>query len=59
MQVDMDNVEYISETALTIRGARRRTTIPKTIVDRLALEDGDKIRWMLFKDGTILVSKIK
>jgi len=55
----MDKVEYVSETALTIRGTRRRTTIPKTIVDRLELEDGDKIRWIMFKDGTISVSRIK
>jgi hypothetical protein len=59
MQVDMDNVEYISETALTIRGSRRRTTIPKVIVDRLNLKNGDKIRWILFLDGGIAVTKVK
>ena len=53
----MDEVEHISETALTIRGTRRRTTVPKTIVDMLALQDGDKIRWILFKDGSIKILK--
>lgn len=59
MEVDMDDVEYITETTLTIRGTRRRTTIPKVIVDRLELTDGDKVRWMLFKDGSIFITKVK
>jgi len=58
MQVDMDQVEFVSETGMTIRGSRRRTTVPKKIVDRLNLKNGDKIRWILFKDGTILVAKV-
>lgn len=54
----MDDVEYITETTLTIRGSRRRTTIPKSIVDRLALANGDKIRWILFKDSNIFITKV-
>ena len=55
MQINLDDVEYITETSLTIRGTRRRTTVPKEIVDYFGFEDGDKIRWILFKDGKILV----
>lgn len=55
MQVDLDKVEYITETALTIRGARRRTTVPKEIAERFSFKDGDKIMWILFKDGKVVI----
>ena len=55
----MDDVEYITETTLTIRGTRRRTTVPKTVVDRLGLENGQKIRWVMFSDGSILITRVK
>lgn len=58
MQVDLDDITYVSETTLTIRGSRRRTTVPKDIVDRLKLSDGDRVRWVLFKDGRILLSPV-
>lgn len=58
MKVDMNNVEYVTETAATIRGTRRRTTIPKVIVDKLAIKDKDKLRWILFNDGTVLITKV-
>ena len=59
MKINMDDIRYITETALTIRGSRRRTTMPKVIVDSLKLKKGDKIRWILFKDNTISVVKVK
>jgi len=59
MKVDMDRVDYITETALTIRDTRRRTTVPKSIVDRLELENGDKIRWILFDDKSIMITKVR
>ena len=58
MQVNMDDVEHITETTLTIRGTRRRTTIPKVIVDEVGLENGDKVRWILFKDKSIMLTKV-
>lgn len=58
MNINLDDVEYITETSLTIRGTRRRTTVPKAIVDRLDLLDGEKIRWFLFKDGNIVITKV-
>ena len=59
LEIDIDKVSFISETSLTIRGTRRRTTVPKTIVDRLHLKNGYKIRWILFDDETILIRKVK
>ncbi len=59
MQVDLDEISYVSETTLTIRGSRRRTTVPKDIVDRLGMADGDRFRWVLFKDGRIMVTPVK
>ena len=58
MEIDIDKVRYITETSLTIRGTRRRTTVPKTIVEKLGLEDGSKVRWILFKDGNVLLRKV-
>jgi hypothetical protein len=59
MKIEIDDVDYITETALTIRGSRRRTTIPKTIVDKLKLVDGDCIRWILFKDSSIVITPVR
>jgi antitoxin component of MazEF toxin-antitoxin module len=58
LEIDIDNVRYITETSLTIRGTRRRTTVPKTLVEKLGLKDGSKIRWILFRDGTVLIRKV-
>ncbi len=52
----MDDIAFVSETSLTIRGPRRRTTVPKEIVEHLRLGDGDRIRWILFRDGKVLVA---
>ena len=59
MQVDLDTVHSISETALTIRGSRRRITVPAEIVEKLELKDGDKLRWITFKDNSIYVQKVQ
>jgi len=55
MQINLDDVEYLTETAITIRGARRRTTVPKEIVDHFGLLDGDRLRWILFKDDRLIL----
>ena len=59
LEINLDEVSYITETTLTIRGTRRRTTVPKNIVDKLKLQNGDKIRWILFKNDNISISKVK
>jgi hypothetical protein len=58
IEIDIDKVRFITETSLTIRGTRRRTTVPKTIVEKLGLVDGSKVRWILFKDGNVLIRKV-
>jgi len=55
MQINLDEVKYITETRLTIRKARRRTTVPKEIVEHLGLKDGDRILWILFRDNRVLI----
>lgn len=55
MQVNLDEVEYITETSITIRGSRRRITLPKEIVNHFGLEDGDRIMWILFKDDRLIL----
>ncbi|HEC82493.1 MAG TPA: AbrB/MazE/SpoVT family DNA-binding domain-containing protein [Thermoplasmatales archaeon] len=55
----MDDVEYVTETSVTIRESRRRTTVPKYIVEKLDIKDGDKLRWILFKDNSIIIAKVK
>ncbi len=57
MKIDLDDVEYVSETSVTIRKSRRRITVPKEVAEQLKLLDGDRIRWILFKDGRLYLSK--
>jgi len=59
MKIDLDDVAYVGETSVTIRQSRRRITIPKEIIDRLHIKDGDKIRWVLFNDGRLCISSIQ
>ena len=55
MTVELDEISFVSETTLTIRGSRRRTTVPKAVVDKLSMRDGDKLRWVLYNDDRILL----
>lgn len=59
MKIELEDVRCITETALTIRGSRRRVTVPSEIVEILKLKDGDKLRWVIFNDGTINLQKVK
>ena len=43
----------------TIRGSRRRMTVPSEVVELLNLNDGDKLRWIVFKNGDIQIQKVK
>ncbi|HDS58724.1 MAG TPA: hypothetical protein ENN54_00295 [Thermoplasmatales archaeon] len=58
MQVDLDDVVCLQDTAITIKGARRRVTVPAEIVDFLELEDKDKLRWIALKDGRVMLEKV-
>ena len=59
MKVDLDEVKCITETAITIRGSRRRITVPSEVVEILRLKDSDKLRWIIFKDGSIHINKVQ
>ena len=55
MKLDLEEIVHVQETALTIRGSRRRTTVPGEIVDFFKFKDGERIRWVLLRDGTLMV----
>jgi len=59
MKIDLDVVKCVKETAITIRGSRRRITVPVEVVELLKLKNSDKLRWVVLNDGTITLSKIK
>ena len=59
MKVDLEEIRCITDTALTIRGSRRRITVPSEVVEILNLKDGDKIRWIVFKSGSVNILKVK
>jgi bifunctional DNA-binding transcriptional regulator/antitoxin component of YhaV-PrlF toxin-antitoxin module len=58
VRVDLDDVYFITETTVTIRGSRRRTTVPKEIVERLSLSDSDRLRWAVLRNGRIIVTRV-
>ena len=59
MKIELEEVRCITDTALTIRGSRRRITVPSEVVELLNLKDGDKLRWIVFNNGNIQVQKVK
>jgi bifunctional DNA-binding transcriptional regulator/antitoxin component of YhaV-PrlF toxin-antitoxin module len=59
LKIDLEAVKCIKETAITIRGSRRRITVPSEVVDLLKLKDGDKLRWVVLNDRTISITKVK
>ena len=59
MKVELEDVRCIKDTALTIRGSRRRVTVPSEVVEILKLDNGDKLRWIVFNDGVINIKKVK
>ena len=59
IKVELDDVRCITDTAITIRGSRRRMTVPSEVVELLKLKDGDKLRWIVFNDGSIHIKKVK
>jgi bifunctional DNA-binding transcriptional regulator/antitoxin component of YhaV-PrlF toxin-antitoxin module len=57
-KLDMEDVVAIEETDLTIRGYRHRTTVPSKIFEFLKLKEGDALRWIATKDGSVYVLKV-
>jgi hypothetical protein len=58
-QIDLDMVKCIKETAITIKGSRRRITVPYEIIEMLKLKNGSKLRWVVLKDRTINLYKVE
>ena len=57
-QFSSDDIVSIEETTVTVRSYRHRTTIPSKIFKLLDLKQGDSLRWVALKDGTIFVRKV-
>jgi bifunctional DNA-binding transcriptional regulator/antitoxin component of YhaV-PrlF toxin-antitoxin module len=53
-----DDVVYIEETGVTVRSYRHRTTVPSKIFKFLDLKQGDTLRWIALKDGTVYIRKV-
>jgi bifunctional DNA-binding transcriptional regulator/antitoxin component of YhaV-PrlF toxin-antitoxin module len=53
--IKLGDIKFVNDTTITIRKYRRRTTVPKQILEHLKLGDGDAIRWIIMKDGTVIV----
>jgi bifunctional DNA-binding transcriptional regulator/antitoxin component of YhaV-PrlF toxin-antitoxin module len=58
-KIELDTVKCIKETAITIKGSRRRITVPSEVVDLLKLKNGSKLRWVVFEDSSINIYKVK
>jgi len=58
MGIDIDDIILVEESGVTARGYRHRTTIPRGVFTFLGLKDKDRLRWILLKDGTILIRKV-
>jgi len=56
-KISLDDVLYIEETSITVRGYRRRTTVPSRIFRFMDLHEGDILRWVAMKDGTVVITK--
>lgn len=59
MKIELDEIRCIKDTALTVKGSRRRITVPSEIVELLKLKNGDKLRWIVFKNGMVQLQKVK
>jgi len=53
-----DDVVCIEETSVTVRSYRHRTTVPSKIFKFLDLKQGDTLRWIAVKDGTVYIRKV-
>lgn len=55
----LEDVALMEETAITVRGYRRRTTVPSGVFKFLGLKHGDLLRWTAMNDGTVFITVIK
>ena len=45
-EINIADVVCMEETHITVRGYRRRTTVPSCVFKFLKLDDGDVLRWV-------------
>jgi hypothetical protein len=57
-KTDADSIFCIEETVITVRNYRHRTTVPSKIFRFLDLRQGDSLRWIAMKDGTVFIKKM-
>lgn len=58
-KINLDDIILIEESMITVRGYRRRTTIPSGIFKNLKLKDKDTLKWILLKNNKIFIQKKK
>ncbi|OGD46097.1 hypothetical protein A3K69_05015 [Candidatus Bathyarchaeota archaeon RBG_16_57_9] len=56
--VEIDDVVHVEDTHITVRGYRRRTTIPSGVFRFMGLKNGDVIRWVATRDGMVYIKKL-
>jgi hypothetical protein len=56
--INSDDIVSIEETTVTVRSYRHRTTVPSKIFKYLDLKQGDSLRWIALKDGTVYIRKM-
>lgn len=57
-QIKLKDIIFVKDTKLTIRGYRRRTTVPREVIDKLKLKDKSTLRWIITKKGDVIVLKV-
>ncbi|RLI98653.1 MAG: AbrB/MazE/SpoVT family DNA-binding domain-containing protein [Candidatus Aenigmatarchaeota archaeon] len=58
MEIKFKDIDCMDESSVTIRKYRRRTTVPSKVFDKLKLRDKDKLKWIVLKDGRVIVEKV-
>jgi len=56
--LETDDIVCIEETTVTVRSYRHRTTVPSKIFRLLNIRQGDSLRWIALKDGTVFIKKV-
>jgi len=56
--LNSDDIVAIEETTVTVRSYRHRTTIPSKVFKYLDLKQGDSLRWVALRDGTVFIRKV-
>jgi bifunctional DNA-binding transcriptional regulator/antitoxin component of YhaV-PrlF toxin-antitoxin module len=56
--LNSEDIICIEETTITVRSYRHRTTVPSKIFKFLDLKQGDSLRWVALRDGTVFIRKV-